>query len=250
MKLSAIIITFNEARHIARCINSLRGVADEIIVLDAFSTDRTPEICKEMGVKLIQRGWEGFSAAKNYANSLAEGSYILSIDADECLSAALQDSIARIKPTLQNAYRVKRRNLFCGKWVRYGGWYPDIKIRIFPKEGSLWIGEVHEKLEISGPSVMLTGDLIHYAFESRIQFFQKIEKYATLAAASLFKRGKKYNIALILFSPIFRFIKMYCFQLGFLDGATGFFIAKATAKGVFLRYKKLRELELRQERHS
>lgn len=236
MYISAIIITLNEAAHIGECIESLSGVADEIIVLDAFSTDDTPDICKEKQVRFVQQKWEGYSASKNYANSLASFPYLLSIDADERLTETLRAEIMEIKTRLKGTYKVKRQNFFSGKWIRGGGWYPDSKIRLFPKNASRWEGEIHEKLITIEPVTLLKGDLIHQAYSSREQFLQKTEKYSALAAEELYRKGKKTNPILMIAAPVFRFIKMFFFQCGLLDGGDGFFIAKTTAKGVFKRH--------------
>ena len=242
MYISAIIITLNEAAHIGRCIDSLQGVADEIIVLDAFSTDATPEICREKQVRLVQKEWEGYSASKNYANSLAFFPYLLSLDADESLSEPLRAEIMRIKTRLRGAYKMKRKNFFSGKWIKGGGWYPDLKIRLFPKAVSRWEGEVHEKLITTEEVTLLNGDLLHQAYENREQFLHKTAKYSALAAGELYRNGKKSTVFHLIFSPLFRFIKMFILQRGFLDGKEGFFIAKTTANGVFQKYRRLMSL--------
>jgi (heptosyl)LPS beta-1,4-glucosyltransferase len=151
VKISAVILTFNEEKNIERCLDSLVGVVDEIIVMDSFSTDYTEKICLRYSVSFIQRKWEGYAQAKNYGNSLAENDIILSIDADEALSKELQnDIIERKKSGFTGCFRVKRLNNYCGKWIKHCGWYPDKKIRVFDKKRTAWKGDfVHETLEIS-----------------------------------------------------------------------------------------------------
>ncbi|WP_430405530.1 glycosyltransferase family 2 protein [Fluviicola sp.] len=167
--LAVVIITLNEERNIERCLKSIRDLADEIIVLDAFSSDKTAEICAKYGVRFEQRAWEGYSASKNYLNSLVSSDYILSLDADESLSEELYNEIKAEKITgFSGTYSVNRLTNYMGKWIRHSGWYPDIKPRLFPKEGSYWSGEyVHEEL-VHPPSNLqvFKGVLEHYSYYS------------------------------------------------------------------------------------
>ncbi|MFY7991163.1 MAG: glycosyltransferase family 2 protein, partial [Fluviicola sp.] len=165
-RLAVVIITLNEERNIERCIRSVRDLADEIIVLDAFSTDKTASICKDLGVRFEQRAWEGYSATKNYLNSLVTAEFILSLDADEALSEDLYQEIKSAKTSgFQGTYSVNRMTNYMGKWIKHSGWFPDIKPRLFPKEGSYWDGAyVHETL-VHPPSEehLFKGILEHYS---------------------------------------------------------------------------------------
>jgi glycosyltransferase involved in cell wall biosynthesis len=240
-KLSAVIITYNEARNIKRCISSLQGVADEIVVVDSHSTDATPSICKGLGVQFHQRDWKGYSKQKNYGNGLASNDWILSIDADEALSDELKESILKIKETSKEFnYSFNRLTNYCGKWIRNCGWYPDTKIRMFNRTQDDWQGEVHEKLTVDPNSVKkLKGDLLHYSYHSVSDHVQRIDKYSTLGAEELKANGKRASVFNILFNPWLKFNRMYFLQLGFLDGLEGFTISLITAYGTFLKYIKL-----------
>lgn len=249
-KLSAVIITYNESAHIARCINSLKHIVDEIIVVDSLSTDNTQTIATELGAKVVTRPFEGYGATKNFANEQASADWILSIDADEALDDELAHSILTVKTHLTEhvVYEFNRLNNYCGTWIRYGGWYPDRKIRLFNKQHVKWnLAEVHETLEIPEyfNKHLLKGKLLHYSYTSVAGHLSKIEKYSTRGAEEAFKKGKKSNWLKLYLSPAFRFIRDYIFKLGFLDGKYGFIIAKLTAKEVYLKYSKLEQIQPR-----
>lgn len=243
-KLSAVIITFNEARNIKRCIASLDGVVDEIVVVDSFSTDATASICKSLGVQFHQREWKGYSKQKNYGNGLASNDWILSIDADEALSEELKTSIIREKESgKDNDFSFNRLTNYCGKWIHHSGWYPDTKVRMFNRAKDDWQGEVHEKLTVDLAAVRkLKGDLLHYSYHSVSDHVRRTDTYSTLGAKELFEQGKTASILKLLFNPWLKFNKMYLIRLGFLDGMEGFTIALITAYGTFLKYIKLHYL--------
>jgi len=240
-KLSAVIITYNEARNIKRCIASLQNVADEIVVVDSFSTDATPSICKGMNVQFHQRNWKGYSKQKNFGNGLASNDWILSIDADEALSEELQKSILAAKSNGNHEnFAYHRLTNYCGKWIRHSGWYPDTKLKMFNRTKSDWQGEVHETLTVEPSSVKkLKGDLLHYSYHSISDHVKRADVYSTLGAKELFENDKKANLVKLLFNPWLKFNKMYLVKLGFLDGMAGFTIALITAYGTFLKYIKL-----------
>ncbi|MCR9171200.1 MAG: glycosyltransferase family 2 protein [bacterium] len=252
MKISATIITLNEERNIGRCIQSLQGVADEIIVLDSFSTDRTEEICKEAGVRFEQRKWEGYSASKNYLNSLATYDYILSLDADEALDEDLRKAILKVKDDAHpGVYSVNRITNYCGKWIRHGGWYPDVKVRLFPKKGSEWVGaHVHEELEYPNDldEQQLEGHLEHYSYYSFEEHRERADKYSALTAAKFYEQGKRVGVMKPYLSAIGRFIGMYFVKKGILDGRMGFKIALISAQSNVFKYKEL--LRLQREKAS
>lgn len=240
-KLSAVIITFNEARNIKRCIASLQDVADEIVVVDSFSTDATPSICKGLNVQFHQREWKGYSKQKNYGNGLAANDWILSVDADEALSEELQQSILAVKSNENHEnFAFNRLTNYCGKWIKHSGWYPDTKLKMFNRTKSDWQGEVHETLMVEPSSVKkLKGDLMHYSYHSVSDHVKRSDVYSTLGAKELFENGKKASLLKLLFNPWLKFNKMYFIKLGFLDGMAGFTIALITAYGTFLKYIKL-----------
>lgn len=243
--LAVVIITLNEERNIERCLESIRDLADEIIVLDAFSTDKTAAICSKYGVRFEQRTWEGYAASKNYLNSLVTSDYILSLDADEALSEALYNEIKAEKTTgFKGTYSVNRMTNYMGKWIRHSGWFPDIKPRLFPKEGSYWSGEyVHEEL-IYPPCEpqVFEGVLEHYSYYSYEDHRARADKYSLLTAQKFHARGKKVGPLKPYISALGRFIAMYFIKLGFLDGWKGFKIAQISAQSNVLKYKELRRL--------
>jgi len=246
MKISATIITLNEERNIERCIRSLQDVADEIIVLDSFSTDKTEEICKGLGVRFEKRKWEGYSPSKNYLNGLAQFDYILSIDADEALDDQLKQSILDLKKLNDpEVYSVNRMTNYCGKWIKHSGWYPDVKVRLFPKNGSNWDGEiVHEELVYPAnlEVVQLKGHLEHYSYYSFEGHRSRADKYSALTAQKMHDKGKKASALKPYISALGRFVSMYIIKRGFLDGAMGFKIAWISAQSNVFKYKELRRL--------
>ena len=243
-KLTAVIITFNEARNIKRCIESLQPVADEIVVVDSFSTDATPSICKGLNVQFHQREWKGYSKQKNYGNGLSSNDWILSIDADEALSEELSKSILKAKAGNQENFSFNRLTNYCGKWIKHSGWYPDTKIRMFNRAKDDWQGEVHEVLTVKPVSVKkLKGDLLHYSYNHISDHVKRTDVYSTLGAQELFSKGKKSSFLNLLFNPWLKFNRLYFVKLGFLDGMAGFTIALITSYGPFLKYIKLYYLE-------
>jgi glycosyltransferase involved in cell wall biosynthesis len=242
--LSVVIITFNEEKNIARCLESVLEVADEIIVVDAYSTDNTEKICRKYDVEFYKKEWQGYSAAKNFGTSQAQNDYILSLDADEALSGELKTSISDIKinSTFQ-AYYLKRLANYCGKWIKHCGWYPDYKLRLWNRKLGEWHGTVHEilKFEQQIPIGKLSGDLLHYSFSSIKDHINKANMFSEISAKEAIKKGRKINFVYHLFlNPAYTFINKYIFKLGFLDGYYGFLICVISAFSHFLKYSKIR----------
>lgn len=246
IKISATIITFNEEKKIEGCLKSLLEVADEIIVIDSGSTDRTEEISRRYPVKFITHSFEGYVAQKNYAMRQASYDYILSLDADERLSEELRKSIAEIKLNWDNVhgYTVSRYNNYCGKWMHFSGWYPEKKVRLWDRRKAQWTGtDPHDYIQISkSKTKLLKGDLLHYAYLTVDEHLQQVYKFAEIAARSKYKKGEKASFIInIIFSPLFRFVKSYIFQLGFLDGYYGFIFCTTSASMTFFKYVRLYE---------
>lgn len=241
--ISVVIITFNEEANIGRCLESVKPIADEIIVVDSFSTDRTKEIALNSGANFHLRAWEGYSAAKNYGNGLATKEWILSIDADEALSEELQNSMINFKTsdTEFNSFEVNRLTNYCGYWVRHCGWYPDRRLRLWQKNEVSWRGDLHENTVFKGTkrTSNLKGDLLHYSFPTINHHVSRLNSYSEIAAEQLIKSNKKIIFPIhILLNPITTFIKKYFIQLGFLDGYYGFIICYISAFANFLKYSK------------
>ena len=243
--ISAVIITLNEEKNIGDCINSLKAVADEIIVVDSWSSDKTPIICNQKGVRFFQTKWKGYSETKNYANSLALYPLILSIDADEVLSKELKESILSVKKNPQyDGYKLNIRTNYCGHWMMHL-WYPDTKIRLFLKGKANWIGPaVHEELKMKIDSTIghLEGDLLHFTCRSVRQHLTITHQYTTLIAIQAQAEGKRAHIYTVVFVPFKKFISEYLFKKGILDGYYGFIACCVSAFGDFVQYVKLHEL--------
>ena len=247
IQLSVTVITFNEERNIARCLDSVKDVADEIVIVDSFSTDRTEEICKRYDVRFIKNAFTGHIEQKNFALDQVSFKHVLALDADEALSPELLNSIKALKENWkEDAYRVNRLTNYCGKWIRHGSWYPDRKVRIFIKGKGKWAGEnPHDAYMPDADTITgkLRGDILHYSYYSTEGHISQVNKFTSVGAQSAFKKGQRANIAMLLYKPLYKFIRDYIFKLGFLDGYAGFIIARISAHATFLKYVKLMELQ-------
>lgn len=241
--LSVAIITFNEEKNIERCLLSVEKVADEILIIDSFSTDKTKEISLKYNVRFIENPFEGHIEQKNFAIQQAKHPHILSLDADECLSeSAIQDILTVKKSWQHDSYSFKRLNNFCGHWVKHGGWYPDRKIRLFKLNAGSWQGEnPHDNYTIKqGMSIgHLNSDILHYTFSSISQHVKQINYFTDISSLQSFKKGKRSSIIRIITSPVIKFLRDYVIKLGFLDGISGFIIAYNSAHAKFQKYSKL-----------
>lgn len=246
-KLSALIITFNEERNIVRCIDSLREIVDEIVVVDSFSTDKTIELCESRGVKVIQNKFEGHIQQKNFALQQAKNDWVISLDADEALTEELKKSVIEIlkTPTLKG-YKFNRLTNYCGKWVRYCGWYPDTKLRLVNRNFAIWKGvNPHDKLELNNnlKEGFLKGDLLHYSYYSKEDHYKQIEYFGNIAAQEAFKNGKQINPFFLVGKVIAQFAKSYIIKFGILDGITGLKISYRSAYATFRKYQILNQLK-------
>lgn len=241
--LSVVIITFNEEKNIGRCINSVQTVADEIVVLDSNSTDRTITIAAQKGAAIYQEPFLGYIEQKNKALTLAKNNFILSLDADEALDPVLQASILHEKKNgFGKAYSINRCTNYCGRFIRHGTWYPDKKLRLVDKTIANWGGDnPHDRLELTEPQIMqhLKGDILHYSYTTLEEHTTQNNKFSSISATALYNRGKRTSIFKILINPWWAFIKGYFLRLGFLDGFYGFVIAKNIAHLTFLKHVKL-----------
>lgn len=245
-KISATIITFNEEKNIERCIQSLLGLAEEIIVVDSGSTDKTVELASSLGAKVIFNQFEGHIEQKNFAITHATNDWVISLDADEALSDELKKSILEIKGSLKGfGYEFNRLSNYCGKWIKHGGWYPDKKIRLVKKGGGKWGGKnPHDKYILDeGKPGFLKGDILHYTFYTVNEHKAQIVKFTDIAAQSLFELGKRSNWVKIYIKAFAKFVRNYFIKLGFLDGLTGFHICRLSAHATYLRYYKLLKLQ-------
>lgn len=241
--LSAVIITYNEEKNIERCINSLLDVADEIVIVDSLSDDRTREICMQFPVQFYEQPFLGYVEQKNFALQKARMPCVLCIDADEALSETLKNEIIaeKKKGFPKDAYSMNRLNFYCGTWMRHGSFYPDKKLRLFKKAKGRWGGmNPHDKVLMDpGTEVKhLKGDLLHYSYTTYEAHRQKTERFSTIGAEALLKNGASPTYLSIIINPAFRFLKEYFIKLGFLDGKNGFMAAYYSSMQAHLKYRK------------
>ena len=242
MKISATIITYNEERNLPRAIESLR-CADEIVVVDSGSSDRTVEIAAKLGARVIESPWPGYAKQKNVAAESAQYDWILSIDADESLSEALEGEIWRLKKTGPrfDAYTMPRLAQYLGRWIRHSGWYPDRKVRLYNRQKARWTGDyVHESVQVSGSLGHLESNLLHFTCESLSEHLRTMDRYTTLAAEQLLANGERPTWVRLIFEPPWTFCRTYFLKLGFLDGVEGLAIANMAALYNFVKYAKAR----------
>jgi glycosyltransferase involved in cell wall biosynthesis len=241
MQITATIVTFNEERNIARAIESLR-CADEVVVVDSGSNDKTREIAARLGARVIEEPWRGYAAQKNFAAGCASFDWILSIDADEALSEELEGEIATLKQEVPAfaAYSMPRLAQYLGRWILHGGWYPDPKVRLYDRSRAQWTGEyVHESIQVRAGGVgRLEGKLLHFTCDSLSAHLRTLDRYTTLAARELVDREAKIGLRRLLIDPVWTFVRTWILRRGFLDGAQGIAIAWMAALYTFLKYAK------------
>lgn len=246
-KLSVVIITFNEEKNIGRCLEAVREVADDIVVVDSFSGDNTEKICRASGARFVQHKFEGHIEQKNYAITQALFPLILSLDADEVLSPELAAEISQIKNSRNaDGYQLNRLTNYSGTWIRHCGWYPDWQLRLWNSAKGNWGGvNPHDKFQMHQGSKIekLKGDLLHYSYNSKQDHLNQIEKFSSIAAGELFKKGKTASWFHLYLKPVWKFVAKYFLHLGFLDGAAGYSVCRLSAYDIFLRYKKLKLLQ-------
>ena len=242
MKITATIITLNEERNVARAIESLR-CCDEILIVDSGSTDRTVELSQNLGVRVLEASWLGYAAQKNWAAEHAGTEWILSLDADEALSEALEAEIWNLKKTgpACDAYTMPRLARYLGRWIYHSGWYPDRKVRLYRREKAKWVGDfVHESVQPSGRVGHLHSNILHFTCDSLSEHVKTMDRYTTLAAQELAARKFKVPLSKLIVDPAWTFVKTYFLQRGFLDGPEGLTIAHMAAFYTFLKYSKAR----------
>jgi glycosyltransferase involved in cell wall biosynthesis len=244
MKISAAIITFNEERNIARAIESLR-CCDEIVVVDSGSTDRTVELAAKLGARVVETQWRGYAGQKNYASERCSNDWVLSLDADEALSEALEGEIWQIKKNGPrfDAFTMPRMAQYLGRWILHSGWYPDRKVRLFDRRKARWVGDyVHESVGVDGSVGHLKSNILHFTCSSLSEHLKTMDRYTTLAAEQLVEQRKKIGFQELVMNPPWTFFKTYFLKAGFLDGLEGLAIAYMAALYNFLKYVKTRNM--------
>jgi len=245
-KLSAVVIAQNEEKNIQECVKSL-SFADEILVCDGGSTDRTVEITEQLGATVLHREFDGFAAQKNYVVDQAKGPWILSLDADERstpeLTAEIQALLASGTGSLAEGYRIPRKNYFGDRWVRTGGWWPDYNLRLFRKAAGKFVQrQVHESVNVDGRIETLKGAIEHRTYRDLEDFIARMNSYSSLAARQGFEDGKRLKPGDLTLRPMVAFLKMFVLRRGFMDGTIGFQLAVMHAIYTYSKYAKLREL--------
>ncbi len=252
-KLSVIVITRNEERNLAECLSTAEW-ADEIVVVDSASEDKTVEIARRFTKKVYARPWEGYAAAKNFALKKCTGDWVLWIDADERLTKELVDEIqAKVSKEDEPlvAFEFPRKAYFLGRWIKHCGWYPGYVVRLFRRNAGLFSdSKVHEYLEVNGKVGRLQHDLLHYTDPNLWHYFEKFNRYTTLAAEGLADGGSRFRLSQLLVHPGWVFIRMYIIKRGFLDGVEGFILSVLSSCYVFTKYAKLWELTTRNRRSN
>ena len=244
-RLSVIIITYNEEENIRDCLESVQW-SDEIVIVDALSSDRTVEIAREFTTRVFQNKWTNFSQQKNLVLGKASNEWVLNIDADERVTPELKEEILNILNSQSppfNGYYIARRNHYLGKWIRHCGWYPDYKLRLFLREkGKFNERMVHESVLVEGRKGHLKSCLDHYSYKNLSDHLNKIDKFTSLAAEEMFTNGKKGRAFDLLFRPPAKFINMYLIKKGCLDGTYGLIVSIIGSFYVFMKYLKLWQL--------
>jgi glycosyltransferase involved in cell wall biosynthesis len=246
-KCSAVIITYNEEKNIERCLKSVENIADEIVVVDSYSTDATRQICSKYGVRFIEHVFNGYIEQKNFALAQAANDYVLLLDADEAIDDTLKQHILAEKQAgfMFDSYEMNRCNYFCGRWIKHGTWYPDRKTRLVNRQKAQWGGvNPHDKI-IMQPNTTgkhLQGNILHYTYFTLEELVAQTNRFTTIQARAMFDMNKKAGYIKLYLNPMWAFVNGYFIKGGFLDGYNGFIIARSVAYGTMLKYAKLMHL--------
>ena len=250
LPLSVCVITYNEERNIVACLQSVEALADEVVVVDSHSTDRTREIAQSMGARVIERDWTGHIDQKNFAIDNAKNQWVLCLDADERVSpelgALIVQALADGSPAAHedvDGYVVNRRTFYLGRFINHCGWYPDRKLRLFNRERGRWGGvNPHDRVNVEGATEALDGDLHHYSYDDIADHLKTIDFFSGISAAEKVERGQGKLFFMALFAPPLKFLKMFVLKLGFLDGRAGLIVCGLGAYYEFLKYARAWEL--------
>ncbi len=245
--ISVVIITFNEEKNLERCLESVQKVADDIVVVDSFSTDRTKDIALSFGARFVEHQFDGHIEQKNWAITQAKYPHILSLDADEALDKQLEHSILEVKKNwTADGYTMNRLTNWCGSWIKHSGWYPDKKLRLWDSRKGSWGGvNPHDEYQMKAGVQLkhLQGDILHYSYYTIKQHLAQVDYFTDILAQQYLEKGRKASWFKLIVNPFVKFIGSYFFQRGFLDGFAGFSICMISAHATYLKYAKLRMLE-------
>ncbi len=243
-RLSVTVIALNEEANIGPCLESV-SFADEIVVVDTGSQDRTVEVARTFTDRVFDAPWQGFAGTKNYALNQARMEWVFSLDTDERVPPALKEEILKVVKAdgPLAGYRVPRKNYFGGRWIRHLGWYPDYTLRLFRRgQGHFREREVHEEVEVKGPVGNLNTPLEHYTYKNVSDYVTRMDRYAHLAARELAQQGRRPLLGELVWRPFFTFLKLFFLRRGFLEGTQGYTLAVLGSQYNFLKYYYLREL--------
>jgi glycosyltransferase involved in cell wall biosynthesis len=246
--LTVTVVTLNEESNLRRCLDSLAGLATQIVVVDSGSSDGTEKVAAEFGAEWFHQDWQGFRDQKNFALSKANQPWVLCLDADEELSKPLKDQIAATldadDPAISGA-SFPRLSQFLGRWIRHGDWYPDRKLRLFRREKGRFVGDPgHDNIEVDGSTARLSADLLHYSYPTTSSFLDKLNGFSDAFLAKQLSSGRRWSLLQNILRPWWRFFRGYILRRGFLDGFPGYWIAKATAFSAFVRHSRLYEQQM------
>jgi glycosyltransferase involved in cell wall biosynthesis len=246
VKISVAVIAFNEADRIADALKSCRAVADECLVVDSGSTDQTAAIARNLGARVIQHPFQDYGSQKNIARRLCRHDWVLNLDADERISPELERALLNLKRNPPEAhisgFQIRRKTAYLGRWIGHGGWYPDRKLRLFRRDHAVWVGRVHERLELKGEVDTLPGHILHYTYRDLADHVSRLNRYSTLQAEDLVEKRKRFLLLNAFLRPPLTFMRCYLWRGGFRDGFPGLVIALISAWSTGLKYLKARSL--------
>jgi glycosyltransferase involved in cell wall biosynthesis len=250
MKLSVVIIAENEEDRIEDALKSCAGIADEIVVVDGYSIDRTVEIAQKYGAKIYKNPFIDFGSQKNFALDKAGNQWVLNLDADERISEMLEKELGQLKQKPDNeidadGFLIKRKTFYLGRWIKHSGWYPDRKLRLFRKDKSRWQGRVHEGLILEGKTKKIGGDILHFTYRNITDHINRLNRYSQMQAEDIARGKKKLLYLRALLLPPITFIRFYLWKLGILDGLPGLVIALVSSWATAMKY--LKAIEMRKE---
>ncbi|MCP4147284.1 MAG: glycosyltransferase family 2 protein [bacterium] len=246
IKLSVVIITLNEEDRLEAALESCRDIADEIVVVDSFSTDKTCEIAARFNAKIFKKTFVDYGSQKNFALNKAQNEWILNLDADERVSDLLKESILDFKKKKKintDGYRINRKTFYLNRWIKHSGWYPDRKLRLFKKNKSQWKGRIHEGLHLDGDTLHMPGDILHYTYRDVTDHINRLNKYSKMQAQDIVSKKKNLLYLRLLLLPPITFIRFYFWKMGVLDGLPGFIIALVSSWSTAMKYMKAIELK-------
>jgi glycosyltransferase involved in cell wall biosynthesis len=248
MKLSVVIITLNEEDRLKDALESCRDIADEIVVVDSFSTDRTVEIAQQYGATIYKKKFSDYGSQKNFALDKAQHPWVLNLDADERVSDQLKKEIQTLKQQPENTipvegFLIKRKTFYLHRWIKHSGWYPDRKLRLFRKDKSHWHGRIHEGLTLDGKTAKLEGDILHFTYRNITDHIKRLNRYSQMQAEDIAAKKKKLLLLRAILLPPVTFIRFYLWKLGILDGFPGLVIALVSSWATAMKYLKALELK-------